>query len=212
MSIANIGYSNVNNQMQVAQAMENYQKSVEASETEASSKELVEGYEKSQSTVPSESGVYSKENIKRTVEQIEEQRQAAMTKMISDMLGQQANAGGLDFIFGKGTSSLTLSKLTQVDIDDAKASISEGGYWSVDSVATRIMDMAELLAGGDEAKLSVLKNAVIAGFNGAVSQFGYTKLDEMPTITQQTYNEVMNRFDKWETEFNGTDDAAAGVE
>ena len=99
MSISNIGFSNVNNQLQVEQALENYKKSVNASENEAvASGELVEGYEKSQ-TVSSESGVYSKENIKKTVEQIEEQRQAAMTKMISDMLGQQANASGLDFIF-----------------------------------------------------------------------------------------------------------------
>ncbi|MBE6836690.1 MAG: hypothetical protein E7509_01645 [Ruminococcus sp.] len=205
MNIANIGYSNVNNQLQVEQALENYKKSVEATdESKENSKELVEGYEKSEETVSSESGIYSKENIRKTVEQIEAQRQAAMTQMISDMLGQQANASGLDFIFGKGTSSLTLSDLTQADINEAKASISEGGFWSVDAVATRIMDMAKLLAGGDDSKFSVLKDAVIKGFNGAVSQFGFDSLDEMPDITQQTYTEVMNRFDKWEAEFNGT--------
>ena len=209
MSIANIGYSNIPNQMKVEQALENYKKSVEAPATETASKELVEGYEKSENTVSSDSGIYSKENIKKTVEQIEEQRQAAMTQMISDMLGQQANATGLDFIFGKGTSSLSLSELTQADIDEAKASISEGGFWSVDAVATRIMDMAELLANGDSSKLSVLKDAVIKGFNGAVSQFGFENLDEMPEITQQTYTEVMNRFDKWEAEFNGTDETIA---
>ena len=104
MSIANIGYSNISNQMKVEQALENYKKSVETAETETASKELVEGYEKSENTVSSDSGIYSKENIKKTVEQIEEQRQAAMTQMISDMLGQQANATGLDFIFGRGTS------------------------------------------------------------------------------------------------------------
>ena len=207
MNIANIGYSNVNNQLQVEQALENYKKSVEATdESKENSKELVEGYEKSEETVSSESGIYSKENIRKTVEQIEAQRQAAMTQMISDMLGQQANASGLDFIFGKGTSSLTLSDLTQADINEAKASISEGGFWSVDAVATRIMDMAKLLAGGDDSKFSVLKDAVIKGFNGAVSQFGFDSLDEMPDITQQTYTEVMNRFDKWEAEFNGTAD------
>lgn len=210
MSIANIGYSNVSNQMKVEQALENYKKSVTETEAETS-KELVEGYEKSETTVSSESGIYSKENIKKTVEQIEEQRQAAMTQMISDMLGQQANASGLDYIFGEGTSSLSLSEITQADIDEAQASISEGGYWSVDSVATRIMDMAELLANGDSSKLSVLKDAVIKGFNGAVSQFGFENLDEMPEITQQTYTEVMNRFDKWEAEFNGVADETTVV-
>lgn len=207
MNIANIGYSNVNNQLKAEQALENYKNSVENSKGDKDSKELVEGYEKSEETVSSESGIYSKENIKKTVEQIEEQRQAAMTQMISDMLGQQANASGLNFIFGKGTSSLSLEELTQADIDEAEASISEGGFWSVDAVATRIMDMAELLAGGDDSKLSVLKDAVIKGFNGAVSQFGFDNLDEMPEITQQTYTEVMNRFDKWEAEFNGVEDS-----
>lgn len=207
MSISNIGFSNVNNQLQVEQALENYKKSVNASENEATaSGELVEGYEKSQ-TVSSESGVYSKENIKKTVEQIEEQRQAAMTKMISDMLGQQANASGLDFIFGNKSSVLGIEGLTQADIDEAAASIEGDGYWSVNSVATRIMDMAELLAGGDSSKLSVLKDAVIKGFGGAVKQFGFESLDEMPDITRQTYAEVMNRFDKWEAELNGETDA-----
>ena len=66
--------------------------------------------------------------------------------------------------------------------------------------------MAELLAGGDSSKLSVLKDAVIKGFGGAVKQFGIESLDEMPDITRQTYAEVMNRFDKWEAELNGETD------
>lgn len=206
MSISNIGFSGVSNPLQVEQALENYKKSVDAEKSANTSKELVEGYEKSEATISSESGVYSKENIRKTVEQIEEQRQAAMAQMISDMLGQQANAAGMDFMFGNTNS--VLSSITQADIDEAKASISDGGFWSVDSVATRIMDMAKLLANGDSSKLSVLKDAVIKGFGGAVEQFGYESLDQMPDITKQTYAEVMSRFDKWEAEFNGVDESA----
>lgn len=200
MAIGSIGYNNAANQLKAEQAIENYKKSV-AEKEEKTTAEVSEGYEKSEQKVLSESGIYSKENIRKTVEQIEEQRAAAMTQMIQDMLGQQANAAGLDFVFGD--SAFDLSKITQSDIDEAKASIEGDGYWSVNSVATRIMDMAKLLAGGDSSKLAMLKDAVIKGFGGAVSQFGFESMDDMPEITRQTYDEVMSRFDKWEEELSG---------
>lgn len=205
MSISGVGYSNVNNQLVVDKAMENYQKYLEKTEESTSSTTLNEGYEKSEETISTDSGIYSRESIMKTVEQIEEQRQTALSTMISEMLGQQAQSTGLDFIFGTGTSSLDISSITQADINDAQSSIEGDGYWSVNSVATRIMDMAELLANGDSSKLATLKDAVIKGFGGAISQFGYDSIDQMPDITQQTYTEVMNRFEKWEADF-GSDE------
>lgn len=205
MSISGVGYSNVNNQLVVDKAMENYQKYLEKTEESTSSTTLNEGYEKSEETISTDSGIYSRESIMKTVEQIEEQRQTALSTMISEMLGQQAQSTGLDFIFGTGTSSLDISSITQADINDAQNSIEGDGYWSVNSVATRIMDMAELLANGDSSKLATLKDAVIKGFGGAISQFGYDSIDQMPDITQQTYTEVMNRFEKWEADF-GSDE------
>lgn len=205
MSISGVGYSNVNNQLVVDKAMENYQKYLEKTEESTSSTTLNEGYEKSEETISTDSGIYSRESIMKTVEQIEEQRQTALSTMISEMLGQQAQSTGLDFIFGTGTSSLDISSITQADINDAQSSIEGDGYWSVNSVATRIMDMAELLANGDSSKLATLKDAVIKGFGGAISQFGYDSIDQMPDITHQTYTEVMNRFEKWEADF-GSDE------
>lgn len=160
-------------------------------------------YTKSDSVTTSDSGIYSKENIKKTLDEMEEQRSQAMSDMISEMLSQQSNAKGLSYLNLTGnSSSLSSLTVTKSDIDDATASISDGGYWSVDSVATRIMDMATMLAGGDESKLSTLKAAVIKGFGGAMDKLGKDSLNDMPDITQQTYKEVMNRFDKWEESFN----------
>ncbi len=62
--------------------------------------------------------------------------------------------------------------------------------------------MAELLANGDSEKLSTLKDAILKGFEGAVSLFGKDSLDDMPEITSQTYDLVMNKFDKWEKSFS----------
>lgn len=159
-----------------------------------------------QQPVSSETGIYSKESIQKTVEEMEEQRMQRMSDMVTELLGEQAKAKGLKFVGIKieGLEQLGEEYVpTQEDIDEAKASIEEGGFWSVDKVAGRIMEMAELLAGGDASKLGTLKQAVIDGFGGAVSAFGYSSMDDMPDITRQTYDEVMNRFDELENKLSG---------
>jgi hypothetical protein len=87
---------------------------------------------------------------------------------------------------------------TQEDIDNAKAAVDEGGEYSVDNVATRIMDMAKALSQGDESRFSLLKGAVEEGFKYVTDLYG----DKTPEITKKTYEEVMARFDNWEREIN----------
>ena len=189
--------------MKTAQAIANskkYEESVEEGDVSSTAVKQ-DTYTKSDETVSEETGIYSKDTIQKTVEQMEEQRAAAMQSMIRDMLGEQAKAAGLKY-FGPD-KTLSLSDITQEDIDSAKASIEKGGYWSVDSVATRIMDMAKLLAGNDPSKLATLKDSIIKGFGGAAKMLGKGSLDEMPDITRQTYDEVMKRFDDWENELSG---------
>lgn len=196
----NFSFTSANNSVQtlkVQNAVENYQKKVEKNE-DTKSAEITDTYTKGTDTVDTETGIYSKESIQKTVEQMEAQRAEALSNMISEMLGQQANAKGLNFI-GSEIISAPIE-----DIKEAQASIEEGGYWSVDAVATRIMDMASLLANGDSSKLSLLKDAIIQGFDGAISDFGRESLDDMPDITRNTYDEVMKRFDEFEKELTGT--------
>ena len=159
-----------------------------------------DAFNKEEQAVSSETGIYSKESIQKTVEEIEEQRKSAMSNMVREMLGQQAKAKGMDYIGLKPEQIVASAE----DIEEAKASISEGGYWSVDAVAGRIMDMAELIANGDSSKLSMLKDAIIQGFGNAAKDFGRDGLDDMPDITKETYNEVMRRFDEFEKNLTGT--------
>ena len=192
--------------MKTNEALSNYKKyedSVEAEESGASSAAVkTDTYTKGEDVSNDETGIYTRENIQKTVEQMEEQRAAAMQSMIQEMLGQQAKAAGLKF-FGPD-KTLSLSDITQEDIDEAKASIEDGGYWSVDSVAGRIMDMAKLLAGDDPSKLATLKDSIIKGFQGAMGALGKKDMSEMPDITSRTYDEVMKRFDDWSNELSGT--------
>ena len=50
------------------------------------------------------------------------------------------------------------------------------------------------LSGGDSSKIETLRAAVEKGFAQAGSIYG----DTLPQICQDTYTEVMNRFDEWE--------------
>jgi len=127
-------------------------------------------------------------DVDSLIEQNNQRIQNFTSKLMSMVAkkGQTANAE----VFG-----LKLN-VTQQDIDDAKAAISEGGEWSVTAVADRIMNMAYALSGGDESKLSTLKDAVLKGFSEA--GFDPDNRSSMPDITGQTYDEILNRFDDWE--------------
>ena len=84
------------------------------------------------------------------------------------------------------------------DSQKAAEAIAEGGEYSVDAVATRIMDMAKSLSGGDKSKISLLRDAVKKGFEAAGMEFNDGK--GLPDICNQTYDEIMKRFDEWENE------------
>ncbi|MCR5833533.1 MAG: hypothetical protein K6G55_02610 [Selenomonadaceae bacterium] len=89
--------------------------------------------------------------------------------------------------------------------EDAAKAVAEGGDWSVDAVSTRIFDLATAIAGGDPEKLSAMRAAVEEGFKqaGAVWKDA-TGMEDMPEITQNTYNEIMSRFDARTSELTGT--------
>ncbi len=105
--------------------------------------------------------------------------------------------------WSRAAMEAAFEKATPEDVEAAKAAIAEGGYYSVNSVATRIMDMATALAGGDSSKIEALRAAVEEGFKQAGSIYGA----ELPGICQDTYKEVMNRFDAWENPAAAEDEA-----
>jgi hypothetical protein len=85
---------------------------------------------------------------------------------------------------------------TAEDIEKAKKSIEEGGEYSVDKVAGRIMDMANALAKGDDSKIGILRNAVMGAFSYVKGLYG----DDTPDITNKTYDKVMGQFDAWQAD------------
>ena len=63
-------------------------------------------------------------------------------------------------------------------------------------MATRLMDMAKALSGGDPSKIEELRTAVQKGFKAAGVDLG----GKLPGICNDTYDEVMRRFDEWAKE------------
>lgn len=137
---------------------------------------------------------------KLTAEQVDalkRQVEESMQNLAKQMLGEQyeiaktAN-GEVDFA--------TLAKDLGIGTtpEAAAEAISENGNWGVNAVSTRIIDMAVNLSGGDTSKIGMLREAVQKGF----AQVG--NLEDLPEVCQQTYDEIMKRFDYLEE--NGTMD------
>ncbi|MCM1225847.1 MAG: hypothetical protein NC320_00270 [Clostridium sp.] len=158
-----------------------------------------DSYQKSPELKSSDTGIYSREALLNKLKADEEARVKAFQDTIRSMMAKQGQTVNLTF---RGMDL----HVTEEQRAAAEAAISEGGEYSIDSVATRIMDMAMALGGNDPTKISVLREAVQKGFGGAASILG-VKDDDMPQITKDTYSEVMKRFDEWENSFK-TDDSA----
>ena len=116
---------------------------------------------------------------------INEQMANSYQQMLTNMVSKQANA--YNQVSGNKTDKKPL---------DPASSIAPGGEYSVDAVATRLMDMAKSLAGGDKSKIALLRDAVEKGFKAAGVELG----GKLPSISQDTLAEVRKRFDEWENE------------
>lgn len=86
--------------------------------------------------------------------------------------------------------------------EGAQAAIAEGGPYSVNAVADRIMTMATAIAGEDKDKLQKMRAAVEEGFSQAALVFKDATTSDLPQICKDTYTEIMSRFDKLQNKTN----------
>ncbi|WP_293976562.1 hypothetical protein [uncultured Clostridium sp.] len=132
--------------------------------------------------------VNESDELSRLIEE-NERKQEEFKKLIQSLITNQGESYNV-VLFGQ---KLNVSpEIAQ----QAKESISDGGEYSVDSVATNIINMAKALSGGDSSKISELKEGFLKGFKEAEKVWG----DELPDICKKTYDEVLSRFDEWENQ------------
>ena len=74
----------------------------------------------------------------------------------------------------------------------AQKDIAEDGYWGVNQTSDRIIDFAKALTGGDPSKIEDMRDAFKKGYEQAEKTWG----GKLPDISKQTYDAVMEKFDK----------------
>lgn len=110
-------------------------------------------------------------------------------RMLESLFTRQAQEQGL----AAGTWNPADIEVTDEMRAAAQAEIEDGGYFSVDATAGRLLDFAVAISGGDPSRIEVLRGAVEQGFASAERMWG----GELPEISQRTREAVMNGFDEW---------------
>ena len=168
----------------------------QASKTTTKAEELGVIYEKSTDT---EKVTSTKDNsaIIAKLKADAEERTSQLRSIVEQLITKQGTA------FGKATDDdmwkfLAKGEFTvSADVKaQAEADIAEGGYWSVEETSDRILDFAKALAGDDPEKADELLEAFKEGFKQATETWG----DELPEISQKTYDAVLEKFEAWKNE------------
>lgn len=196
-----IGNVNNYNRSLLQKKQQNSDSSTEKAASSTATIQNTDSFTKMSAPNSLEQVTYSRPNAKYTdevnalLEEHTRQMEEFKSKILSMISGQNDKSNASLF-------SLNLS-VSSDEIEAAKQAISEDGEWGVNAVATRIMDMAYALSGGDDSKLELLKNAVIDGFKAAGFDPDNRASSNMPEITGQTYDEIMKRFDDWKNKAAG---------
>jgi hypothetical protein len=114
-------------------------------------------------------------------------------RLVETLLNQQVERAGGDWNFNDPDAMVEIDEAARTA---AQESIGEGGPFSVEAVATRLLDFAVAVSGGDPSRIDVLRRAVEQGFEAAERQWG----GNLPDISQRTREAVMNGFDQWQQE------------
>ncbi len=159
-------------------------------------------YEKStakEDTVTSKNNVVDREAIIAQMKADTEARMTQLTDLVKKMMSQQGQTIGLADDMWKFLAKGDF----EVDADtkaQAQADIAEDGYWGVEQTSERILDFAKALSGGDASKADLLLDAFKKGFEEATGAWG----QDLPEISQKTYEAVEEKFAAWKAEAEGT--------
>ena len=125
-----------------------------------------------------------------------EQRTSQLRSLVEKMMTKQGVAiGTADSMWSfLAKGDFTVDEATRAQ---AQADIADDGYWGVDQTSDRILDFAKALSGNDPEKADLLLDAFKKGFKEATKSWG----QDLPDISQRTYDAVVEKFNKWK---NGT--------
>lgn len=130
-----------------------------------------------------------------------EERTSQLRSLVEKMMTKQGVAiGTADSMWSfLAKGDFTVDEATRAQ---AQADIADDGYWGVDQTSDRILDFAKALSGNDPEKADLLLDAFKKGFKEATKSWG----QDLPDISQHTYDAVVEKFNKWK---NGTEETEA---
>ena len=130
-----------------------------------------------------------------------EQRTSQLRSLVEKMMTKQGVAiGTADSMWSfLAKGNFTVDEATRAQ---AQADIADDGYWGVDQTSDRLLDFAKALSGNDPEKADLLLDAFKKGFKEATKSWG----QDLPDISQRTYDAVVEKFNKWK---NGTEETEA---
>ncbi|WP_423679276.1 MULTISPECIES: DUF5610 domain-containing protein [unclassified Undibacterium] len=124
-------------------------------------------------------------------------------QQITDMIKSAVQQQGLQL--SKVVSGEQKITASADDIKAAQAAIADGGEFSPQKTAERILTFAKAAIGGDPAKLQKIRDAVEKGFKEAAEILG----GSLPDISQRTLQAVRAEFDRWQSEGIPTGDTVS---
>ena len=153
-------------------------------------------YEKSSDTASSVTKTYTPNTA--LVEQMKADQEALNNQMMSyvqeTLMGQgNALASTDDMWKFLASGNYTVSEEAKAE---ATKAIGEGGYWSAEKTSDRIVEFAKALTGGDPDKIEEMRSAIEKGFKEATKTWG----KDLPDITNDTYDLIMDKLDAWAAE------------
>ena len=158
-------------------------------------------YEKSSDqtsgTVPKKTDYALINKLKADAEERTSQLRSLVEKMMTKQGVAIGTADSMWSFLAKG--DFTVDEATRAQ---AQADIADDGYWGVDQTSDRILDFAKALSGNDPEKADLLLDAFKKGFKEATKSWG----QDLPDISQRTYDAVVEKFNKWK---NGTEETEA---
>lgn len=123
------------------------------------------------------------------------ERTAQLESLVQKLISKQGSTYGEANDIWKFLASGDFT-VTEAAKAKAQADIAEDGYWGVNQTSDRILDMAKALTGGDPDKIEEMRGAFEKGFKEATKAWG----KDLPSISSDTYDAVMSKFDKWAEE------------
>lgn len=135
---------------------------------------------------------YAKEDVVARLKKDAEERTSQMKSLVQQMMSNQGNrigqADDMWRFLAKGDFTVSADVKAQAQKD-----IADDGYWGVEKTSDRIIEFAKSLVGDDPEKAEKMRDAFEKGFKAATKSWG----QNLPDISQRTYDAVMSKFDDW---------------